>query len=59
MESSLDSSIESSLDQVNIEKKIHSREDLSQEFISLESCVNNKLVLIAQAYTHKKFRLSI
>ena len=47
--------MESSLDQVKIKKKIYSRRRLESIVCKFRIYVKNRLVLIAQAYTHKKF----
>ena len=43
-----------SLDQVNIVKKIYSRRRLESRVCKFRINVKNRLVLIAQAYTHTK-----
>ena len=45
-------SIESSLDQVNMEKKIYSKRRLESRVCKFRIYVKNRLVLIAQTYTY-------
>ena len=44
--------MESSLDQVKMEKKIYSRRRLESRVCKFRIYVKNRLVLIAQAYTY-------